>query len=133
MASRPLILALTLILACDERTVTAGDRTLKVRATVTVKAGEEVTLPDDTRIRFDSHGHKRTMKGDRSPLIIHGAFAPEAGAALAEFEAQVDPPERMVFAIQGFSFVVNKYEYDRSMELVYFGRVWLDSSTRISE
>ncbi|HNF77948.1 MAG TPA: hypothetical protein PKX14_14245 [Thauera aminoaromatica] len=102
---------------------TPSDPLVRAKAlqTFTVKARKTVKLDDGTTFEFQAHGHKRTMEGQRSPLIIVGAVKGE------DFSVNLVTEEERVFEANGRVFELIEWKYDESMKLRYFGRVkWRD-------
>ena len=93
-------------------------------ATVRVRRGATVTLPDGARLHFSGHGHKSVMAGQSSPLILRGTFTPPGKDRATEFSVNLDTEDTRVFRLaEVLVFELVDYEYDRWMRLRYFGRV----------
>jgi hypothetical protein len=92
-------------------------------ATVRVEPGKTVSLPDGARYRFDGHSHKMTKGDDESPLIVSSSFAPGPAGPLESSSVNVEPRGPRSFELSGRTFVLQAYEYGRSMELTYYGQL----------
>lgn len=97
----------------------------KALQTFTIKRGAQVTLSDGAVFQFRAHGHKDVMPGQRSPLIVRGAFAVR-GKKPQEFDANVMMEEDRVLDLDGHLFELLDAKYDDSMKLKYFGRLKRD-------
>ncbi|MBK9752339.1 MAG: hypothetical protein IPO88_02325 [Nannocystis sp.] len=93
-------------------------------ATVRVRRGATVTLPDGARLHFGGHGHKSVMAGQSSPLILRGSFTPPGKDRATEFSVNLHTEDTRVFRLaEVLVFELVDYEYDGWMRLRYFGRV----------
>lgn len=97
----------------------------KALATVKVEPGKPVLLPDGLQLTFMAHGHKRVLEGGPpSPLIIRGSTKGPGARDATEFEVSVFADESRIFRIdRSLVFELGAYQYDRFMELRYFGRI----------
>lgn len=92
--------------------------------TVRVEKGQAVTLPDGARLSFGAHGHKRTMEGDTSPLLVHGGFAAPKQRTLEDFDASLHLEHSRVLQLKGgYTFELLDHAYDAWMELAYYGKL----------
>lgn len=93
-------------------------------ATVRVRRGATVTLPDGARLHFSGHGHKSVMAGQSSPLILRGSFTPPGKDRATEFSVNLHTEDTRVFRLaEVLVFELVDYEYDGWMRLRYFVRV----------
>jgi hypothetical protein len=91
--------------------------------TLSLLKGQSIELPRGGRFSFEAHGHKRTMEGDESPLIIRGAIA-GPGQSPQPYSINVFASESRYFHLgPQLLFRLDGSEYDQSMQLTYFGHV----------
>jgi hypothetical protein len=94
-------------------------RIARMLAQVHAVRGVELRLVDGLQFEFVAHGHKRTLEGDTSPLILAARLGPKG--ALKECNVNIDLPQR-IFTLCGHQFLLVKHSYGEWMDLEYYGR-----------
>jgi hypothetical protein len=84
--------------------------------TVEVRKGEELALSDELTMRFDGHGHKRVMAGQRSPLVVHVTYV-EAGTTQQASYNLLTPPDDRAWRWQDHELRLVDHAYDERMTL----------------
>ncbi len=82
-----------------------------------VKKGGEVQIDPDTRLRFVGHGHKRTMPGQSSPLMVAVDWLVRGTEDEGQSLNVGADPATMGWAWRKWQISIDEYDYDQWMQL----------------